>query len=113
MTQDILHAAAPGGLRDIRISDWIPYNKGTLRAFFSLTLPSGLVIRRVMLHEQGAARWVQTPSREWLDTQGKKGYAPLIEFTSRDVSDRFKEQVLHAVDRYLTAHGSPEFEAFK
>jgi hypothetical protein len=85
----------------IVISDWKPYEKNSLRGFFTATLPSGLVFHKLMLHERNGARWIAFPAREWVDAQGKKQFARFIEFTNREAADRFRDQVLAALDRYL------------
>ena len=86
---------------EIVVSDWKPCEKNTLRGFFSATLPSGMVLHRLMLHVKGESRWVATPSREWSDPQGQKQFAKLIEFTDRATADRFRDAVLDALDKYL------------
>jgi DNA-binding cell septation regulator SpoVG len=84
-----------------RIFAWKAYDKNTLRGFFSVELPSGMIINHVMLHQAGEARWVALPSREWVDTNGDKQYAPLIEFHSREAQNRFRDSVLAALDAYF------------
>jgi hypothetical protein len=94
----------------IHVGNWRPCGKGTLVAFFDIYLPSGLILRHAMYHEQGSARWIQCASREWLDPRGVRQFAPLIEFATRDCSERFKTQVLSAVDAYLEQHRAPELD---
>jgi hypothetical protein len=86
--------------RTLVISDWKPYQKNTLRGFFSATLPSGMILHRLTLHEKGESRWVGLPAREWNNGQGAKQYAKLIEFIDRATADRFQNQVLAALDKY-------------
>jgi DNA-binding cell septation regulator SpoVG len=95
--------AAPdnGGHRSIIIADWKPHTKNTLRGFFSATLPSGMVIHNVTVHEKGEARWISLPSREWTNDQGIRQFAKLIEFTDRATANKFRDQVLDALDKHL------------
>jgi hypothetical protein len=51
-----------------------------------------------MLHEKNDSRWISFPAREWKDAEGNKQYARFIEFSSRKASDRFRDQVLQALD---------------
>jgi hypothetical protein len=90
-------AARNGGQRSIIIAGWKPLIKNTLRAFFSATLPSGITIHNLALHEKGESRWIGLPAREWTDQQGTKQYAKLIEFLDRAVADRFRDEVLAAL----------------
>jgi hypothetical protein len=95
-----------GGNRDIEIADWKPHRKNTLVGTFSATLPSGMVLHNLMLHEKGEARWIGLPSREWTNDHGQKQYAKLIEFVDWATANRFRDAVLAALDRHLGAtHG--------
>lgn len=90
------------GSTNLIASDWKPFHKNTLRGFFTLSLPSGLVLRNIMLHERNGKRWISLPSREYLDSStGKKKYLPFIDFRDRDSSDRFRDKALEAVDSLL------------
>jgi hypothetical protein len=99
--QNTKPAAENGGHRSIIIADWKPHHKHTLIGFASVRLPSGMVIHKVTVHEKGEARWVGLPSREWTNDQGVKQYAKLIEFTDRRIANKFRDQVLEALDQYL------------
>lgn len=88
--------------KQIEIKDWTPRVKNTLRGFCTVILPSGMVIHDVMLHEKGDTRWVQFPAREYVNTQGEKQFARFIEFTNRGIADRFRDQVIAALDRYFS-----------
>jgi DNA-binding cell septation regulator SpoVG len=76
-------------------------NKNTLIGRCDLTMPSGLIVRGAMLLEKNGKRWVNFPSKEWTDGEGKKNYSPLLEFTSREVADKFQAAVLPLVERAL------------
>jgi hypothetical protein len=97
--------AGSAGNREIIISDWKPLTKNTLRGFFSASLPSGMILRSVMLHEKGEARWIGLPAREWTNDRGEKQFSKLIEFSNREVADKFRDTMLEALDRYLAGLG--------
>ena len=99
--QNAKPAEGIGGHREIVISEWRAHSKNTLRGFFTATLPSGMVLHNLMLHEKGDSRWIGFPAREWTDQQGQKQFARFIEFASRAAADRFRELVLDALDRHL------------
>jgi hypothetical protein len=89
------------GYRGIQIANWKPHSKNTLRGFFTVTLPSGMILHHVMLHERGKARWIGVPAREWVNDRGEKVFAKLVEFTDRRTANRFRDQVLAAFDRFM------------
>ncbi len=80
-----------------RIFDFKLFQKNTLKAFFSVELPSGLIIHGCTLHEKNGARWIGLPSRKF-EKDGKEGYAPIIEFRDRACLDKFRDAILEAID---------------
>jgi hypothetical protein len=86
---------------EIIINDWRPHSDKTLRGFFTATLPSGLVLRDLKLHERAETRWIGFPAREWTNLRGQKQYTQHVDFTSRATRDRFQDAVLVALDHYL------------
>ena len=85
-------------LRDVQISNWRTHESKTLRGFFTVTLPSGMVINDCMLHRKEDRRWIGLPSREY-SVQGERKFAPLVSFVDREAEQRFHYQVLAALDR--------------
>jgi hypothetical protein len=77
-----------------KISNSKRINKNTLIGVFDLELPSGLKINGCMLLEKNGKRWVGFPSKEWTKPDGTKSYSPLLEFTAREIADRFQGAVL-------------------
>ena len=92
-----------------RASSWRPHLSGTLRGFFDLRLPSGLVIHDLTAHEMNGRRWVAMPGKPLLDSdgrhrtydRGKKAYVATLEIPDRDRRDKFTEQALAALDKLL------------
>jgi hypothetical protein len=64
-------------------------------------MPSGLIVRGLMLFEKSNKRWCSFPSKEYTKQDGTKGYSPLLEFASRDISDKFMSAVVPLVERAL------------
>jgi hypothetical protein len=85
-------------------------NKNTLVGSFDLTMPSGLVVRGAMLFEKSGKPWVGFPSKERVKPDGTKSYFPLLEFASREVSDRFQSAVLPVAEKALLGATQPEGE---
>jgi hypothetical protein len=59
------------------------HEKKSLRGFFTATLPSGLVLHDLTLHERNGERWIGFPAREWINAKGEKQYTRFAEFASR------------------------------
>jgi hypothetical protein len=83
------------------ISNPKPMRKWTLIGFVDLEMLSGLIVRGLMLFEKSNKRWCSFPSKEYTKQDGTKGYGPLIEFASRDISDKFMSAVVPLVERAL------------
>jgi hypothetical protein len=83
----------------IAISDWKPYPKGTLQGFFTAQLPSGMIVRGCSLHTKNGASWLTMPSEKFPKQDGSTGYKPVVEFVNRSVADKFRDQVIDAIDR--------------
>ncbi len=93
----------------IQIRDWRPMRKGALLGFAKVELPSGMILAdcTVMLGDRGA--WVSPPSKPMLDrggvamkdSNGRVRYTPLVEFTSKEIRQRFSDAV---VDGLRAAH---------
>jgi len=87
-----------GGARPgFSISDWAAYEKNTLRGFFTVETPSGLVIHGMTLHVKAGARWVSMPAREYAKADGTKSWSPVLEFANRAAADRFRDECLAAL----------------
>jgi hypothetical protein len=76
-------------------------NKNTLIGKVDVEMPSGLILREVMLFEKGSKRWVHFSGKEWTGQDGKKVYSPLIEFATPEAKDRFQAQVMPLAEKAL------------
>jgi len=82
----------------IKISNFKPHRKHTLRAFFAITLqPEGLIIHDVQLHELNGRQWVGFPARPYIK-DGVQVYSRIIEFADRQGADRFTAAILGAIE---------------
>src|SRR5882672_8953873 len=86
--------------RGFEISGWNPYTKNTLQGFFTLTMPSGMVLHGCTFHRKNDSRWIGVPSQKFTKADGSVGYTPIVEFATDDAQRRFQEQAVAAVDRY-------------
>jgi hypothetical protein len=77
--------------------DWHPVEHNTVKGFFSLVLPSQMVLRSCSLHVRDGQRWVSPPGRR----SNNGSYEMLIDFASKDARDRWQRLALDAVDELL------------
>lgn len=92
-----------GQTRQMEIGNWKPRTAKTLRGFFSVTLPSGMILHRLSLHERDdGSRWIGLPSQEYQTAQGERRFEKIVEFSSRGLGDRFVAEILAALDRHFT-----------
>lgn len=92
-------AADPPPVKDTTMGTFTATNpkmirKGTLIGSVDLAMPSGLRVRGLMLFESHGRRWVNFPSIPWTKSDGSKSYVPVLEFESRQISDRFGAAVV-------------------
>lgn len=97
----VSHPTFDGAPATFKISNARRIDRNSLVGAFDLQMPSGLVVRGAMLFASGGRRWVGFPSKEWIGEDGAKRYSPLLEFSSRDVADRFQRLVLPLAEQAL------------
>jgi hypothetical protein len=88
----------------MRVISFRPLVRNTLRGFIEIELPSGLRVREISIHESHGKRWAGLPARPVLTADGrhsvlngKKQYASLLEWKSRDLSDEFSRRIIQLV----------------
>ena len=83
-------------------------NKGPLVARFTCKMLKWgcLNIRECTLFDTGTKRWVNLPSRQYDDAEGKKKYYPYLAYEERNLDDKFKEMIIKAVDEYIARNVS-------
>lgn len=72
--------------------------KGSLVGFFDVELPSGLILRECSLFSKDGRRWVNLPSQKNTGRDGKAIYKHMVEFATRELADKFRDEVLLAID---------------
>lgn len=80
----------------MKVLDYRAVRKGCVQASFNLELPSGLIICQCALFEKDGKRWISGPSKKI----GEK-YQKCLDFTSREVADKFGAAALLALDAHL------------
>lgn len=92
-------ATSAPAVNGFTVSNWRDYEKNTLLGFFSLELPSGMVLHGWSFHANDKSRWISPPSKEY--PKGK--WTPILEIPDEAKRAKFQEQAVAAVDAFLTA----------
>lgn len=95
----------------MRASDWRPLVRNTLQGFFTLELPSGLILNECTYHKApSGSEWIGLPGRPQLDRDGmqrkdpatgKALYTPSVEIKGKQQRERFQAAALAAVHELL------------
>ena len=93
-------AEVSGGQRGFYVSNWKAPEKNTLRGFFSLTLPSGIVIHNCTLHQRKQSQSIGLPARPYKTVDGNSAYTSLIEFATTDKRS-IPDAAVSAISRFL------------
>lgn len=90
--------------RRMQIKAWRPFVKNTLRGFATVELPIGLVISDITVHTKNGKSWASFPAKAQIDkdgqirvADGKIQYVKILEWSNRDLSDRFSNALVQAV----------------
>jgi hypothetical protein len=89
----------------IRILDWRPLRKNSLFGFCKVEFPSGMVIADVTILTSERGPWASPPSKPMItadgvvmkDAGGKIRYSPFIEFSSKEIRQRWSNAVIEAM----------------
>jgi hypothetical protein len=102
---DTLPARQARGNRMV-LRAWRPVRKNALRGFAAVELPSGLTIVGIPIWVTRGKAWCSLPSKPVLDSEGrhvevsgKKQYALVLRWRSRDLADRFSAAVVELIRR--------------
>jgi hypothetical protein len=89
----------------MRLVDFKPIVKGSLRGFATVELPIGLKIHDILVLTSHGKIWASLPSKPQIDKNGqhrkdingKAAYTAILEWRDRDLSDRFSQAVVELV----------------
>lgn len=85
----------------IEVKNIQPVNKGCVLCTCSIHIkPWQLTMHEVRVFEKGANRWIGMPSRE-KGVGVEKSYVELLTFDSDAVKNKFRDQIMTAIDKYL------------
>lgn len=75
--------------------------KGVTQGFANIFIKEwGLEINNISLCMKNGERWINFPSKDYMNAEGEKKYFSLVRFPEKEMHDRFKDAVLKAIDKY-------------
>src|SRR5262245_47508880 len=94
----------------LRLLDWKPLTRNSLRGFATVELPNRLAIVDVSVHVSHGKAWASLPAKPQLNPDGtaRRGddgkviYTPILKWRDRALQDGFSVAVVQAVE---TEHG--------
>ena len=79
-----------------------PIQKGTLLATCDVhIIPWKMTLHEIKVFEKGTNRWLGMPSKEFTSDTGEKKYTDLVTFDNEGVKNRFRSQIMGAIDKFL------------
>ena len=96
----------------IECIDFRSHVKGSLQGFANLWIPKmGLEIFGCTLHMKDGKRWLNLPSREYVDKEtGETKYMSVIRFRDKDHHTIFSERAKRAIDEWCVRNAKNEAE---
>jgi hypothetical protein len=86
----------------IEIQNIKALNKGNLLAVCDVRIvPWKLTLKEIKIFQKGANRWINLPCKEVPLPSGETKYHELITFDNDGVKNRFRDQIMESVDKYL------------
>jgi hypothetical protein len=92
----------------MKAEDLKSYESGTLRAFFTLLLDSGMKVYGMTYHQKDGKSWVSFPSKAYQAEDGTTKYQPILRIEDDDRYRCFQKQALVAVEAVMTETESEE-----
>ena len=87
----------------LEIQNIVAVGKGSLLAICDVhIIPWKLTLHEVKIFEKGTNRWLGMPSKEFINEHGEKKYTELVTFDNDGVKNRFRSQIMGAIDKFLT-----------
>jgi len=84
-------------LQGIKVSNFKAFNKNTLRGFFDLELPFGMILRDCMLCEKDGKRWIGWPAKPYEKQDGSKSLSNIVDFVDNKSKYLLQDEVLPLV----------------
>ena len=89
----------------IEILNVQPIDKGMVLAKCDVhIIPWKMTLKEIMIFQKGAQRWITLPSKQFTNEEGQVKYSELVVFDNEAIKNRFRNQIMDAIDKYLEAN---------
>lgn len=80
-------------------------NKGNLLATCDVHIkPWRTTLHDIKIFQKGNSRWISLPSKEYTNDAGEKKYTELVTFDNDGIKERFRDQIMRAVEAYIASN---------
>lgn len=87
--------------KNLRITNFRPHERNTLRGFFEVTLDNGMTLKGCTYHEMGERRWIGLPSKQYTTEAGEPAWQPIVGFEEKRNAWSFSDACVKAIDEAL------------
>jgi len=88
----------------MRVLEFRPVVKNTLRGFFTLELFNKIQIKDCTLHEKDGRPWIGFPGIPWTDKDGKTAYKNVIFIPDKQVLEAMQKEACGLLSEHLHGH---------
>jgi hypothetical protein len=85
----------------MKIKRFLKYTRNTLLGFVDVETPGGYIIKGLTFHRKGNSEWLGMPAKEYTNKEGQKGYAPMVDFATKNLYWEFCNDVIGALKEHL------------
>jgi hypothetical protein len=89
--------------RGCQILNFRAFEKNTLRGFFDLQLPSGIILRGCTFHVKGERRWIGFPAKPVTKPDGTQSWVNIVDFVDNKTKYLLQDMALPPVLAALAA----------
>jgi len=87
----------------LEVQNITPIDKGSLLATCDVhIIPWKMTLHDIKIFQKGANRWIGMPSKEFTNDMGEKKYTELVTFDNDGIKNRFRSQIMGAIDKFLS-----------
>jgi hypothetical protein len=89
-----------GKIMAVKILEYRPFEKNTLRGFLTVQTPEGWIIRDICIHGRDQSRWLALPAKPIKKEDGSTLWVAIIKQGDRAKWNLFESETFAALDQY-------------
>jgi hypothetical protein len=91
--------------KQAKVSNFKRLDKNSLRGFFDLELPSGMILRSCSYHVKGDSQWIGWPAKPYVKEDGSKAWQNIIDFVDNKTKYILQDHVIPLVLQAMSEAG--------